>query len=174
MLKLLSKVNAMFDSVLNFFIWVAAAIFAGAMLIICLDVIMRYFLNRPMIWGLEICEYILLGISFFSAAWLLREEEHVKVEILLYWLKPKNQALLNAITSVVGALVFLIITWFAAKTTWENFVRDVPIMRSLRIPKAPLLAVITVGSFLLFIQFVRRSSGYLRSWGILKSKTQGS
>jgi TRAP-type C4-dicarboxylate transport system permease small subunit len=154
--------------------WVAAASFVAAMLIVCLDVILRYFLNCPIIWGIEICEYILLGIAFFSAPGLLREEEHVKVEIVLYYMKPKSQALLNTITSVLGAVVFFVITWYAAKTTWGHFVRSVPIMKSLRIPMAPLLAVITVGTFLLFIQFVRRSSGYLRRWATLRSKIRSS
>jgi len=166
-LKLLTKAGAIFDRILGVFMWIASSIFVGAMLIVCFDVVLRYFFNRPLIWAGEICEYILLGIAFFSAAWILKEEGHIKVEFVLAHLKPRNQALLNTITSILAAVVLLIITWYAAEITWDNFVRGVPIMRSLWIPKSPLLAVITLGSFLLFVQFLRRANGYLKSWRAL-------
>ncbi|MFC2013663.1 TRAP transporter small permease [Chloroflexota bacterium] len=173
-MKLLAKANAIYDCVLGASMWFASSIFVGAMLIVCLDVVMRYFLNSPMIWAGEICEYILLGIAFLSAGWILKEEGHIKVELVLARLKPKNQALLNGITSILGAVVLLIITWYAFETTWDNFVRGVPIMKSLWLPKAPLLSIVTLGTCLLFIQFVRRSASYLTSWRELASQEQRS
>ena len=40
---------------------------------VCLEIIMRYFLNWPLVWVVELTEYGLLHVTFLGAAWLLRQ-----------------------------------------------------------------------------------------------------
>ena len=44
---------------------------------------MRYFLNRPLVWVLELTEYALLWVTFLGAAWLLRQGGHVQVDVIV-------------------------------------------------------------------------------------------
>jgi len=152
--------------------WAVAALLTIAMLLVCCDVGSRYFLNRPLVWGVEVCEYILLGITSLGLAWLLKQDRHVKVEIVLAQLKPKAQALTNAITSGLGAITFAIIVWYGGQRVWELYQWGAQTTKVLFVPKAPLVGFLILGCLLLVIQFVRRSWGYLNSWKSL-SKEQG-
>ena len=134
------------------------------MLSVSLEVVMRYFLGRPTVWVLEIAQLGLVYVPFLGAAWLLRREGHVKMDVVLNQLKPRAQSLVNAITSIVGAITCLVIAWFSAQMTWEYFQLDYTSPTGLRIPTAPILVIVPVGVYLLSIQFLRRSNGYLGMW----------
>lgn len=163
-MKPLMKVGVIFDRFLGALMFVVCAIFTFAMLLVCVDVVLRYVLNRPILWATEVCEYILVGIVTLGMAWLLKEEGHVKIDLLVDWFGPNPQALINAITSIFGALVVLTITWYGLDKTFElmqGFAMETGV---LGIHKAYLLLPLDLGLFLLFVQLVRRSNAYLRSW----------
>lgn len=163
-MKLLTKANGAFDRTLDILIWAGAMIFFAVWFVIVLEIVLRYFLNRPLFWVVEVSEYSLLYICFLGAAWLLRREGHVKIDFLVNRLQPKNEALLNAITSVLAAMVCLVLVWYGARTTWINFQRGISVVSTLRPPKFLLLLIIPLGSLMLFIQFLRRAWGYLGLW----------
>ena len=68
--------------------------------------------------------------------------------------------MLGIITSAIGATVCLIIFWFGAKTAWICLQTRVVEAKALYIPKAPIMSIIAIGSFLLFVQFVRNIRKY--------------
>jgi len=125
---------------------------------------MRYFLNRPTVWTVEVTEYALLFLTFLGAAWVLKNEGHVRRDAVLNRLNPINRALLLTITSAIGAIVCLVLFLVTAESTYDVFQRGVHIASVLEPPKALILGVIPIGSFLLFIQFLRMARGNLRSW----------
>jgi TRAP-type C4-dicarboxylate transport system permease small subunit len=169
-LELLRKAGAIFDRILDILGWSAAVLLNIAMLLVCCDVFSRYFLNRPLVWGVEVCEYILLGITSLGIAWLLKEEGHVKVELLLARLKPRAQAMINAITSGVGTIAFAIIVWYGAKRVWQLYQWGAQSTKVLFLPKAPLVGFLIAGCLLLVIQLARRSYGYTNTWKSLGKK----
>jgi len=131
------------------------------MLAIFADVTLRFFFNRPITWVFEGTEYSLLYITFLGAAWLLKRGGHVRIDVLLISLKPRPRAILNIITSILLAIICLFLFWYSAETTWDLHQRGVEYIQYHSIPKAALLAAIPVGSFLLFIQAIKRTYGYL-------------
>ena len=160
-MKLLAKASAIFDRVIDFLVFLACLLLMFAVVMVGLDVALRYFFGRPIIWAVEITEYSLLYIAFLGAAWLLKKEGHVRVDVVLNLLNPRNQTLVNIITSILGAMVCLVIAWYGAEITWDHFVRGVPSIQLLHTPRFLILMIIPIGSFLLFIQFLRRTYGYL-------------
>ena len=169
-MKLLTKANGAFDRTLDILIWAGAMIFFATWFVIVLEIVLRYFLNRPLFWVVEVSEYSLLYICFLGAAWLLRREGHVKIDFLVNRLQPKNEALLNAITSVLAAMVCLVLVWYGTRTTWINFQRGISVVTTLGPPKFLLLLIIPLGSLMLSIQFLRRAWGYLGRWTASPSK----
>ncbi len=146
-----------------------SAAFAAVLVIlvtlgIASDVTLRFFFNRPIFWMIEITQYAILWITFLLAAWVMRREKHVKMDIVLIRLKPTAQNLLNIITSVLSAIAFLILTWFAAAVTWTNFKEGYPDWTPLAAPLWPIYLIIPIGSFLIFIQLLRRTRGYWKNW----------
>ncbi len=158
------RVNAVFDRIIGFLAAAAIILIVFAMLSICADVVLRRLFAYPLKWVIEIAEYILLVATFLGAAWVLKREGHVKIDIVLSQLGSKNQALLNSITSIIGMIVCLALVWLSVQTTWNNFQIGYYYDTPLRWPAAPFHAVVAVGSFLLFIQFLRRTHGHLGSY----------
>ncbi len=163
-MKLLTKATTIFDRALDFLAILAAAFLVYITLGITTEVILRKVWVRPIIWMAETAEYSLLWITFLVAAWILRSEGHVKMDLLLNNLNPKTQALINTVTSVAGVIICLALAWFSAQVTWGYFQTDYRINTFVRPPKFPIMLVVPVGSFLLSVQFLRRSYGYFQSW----------
>lgn len=168
MKALIRTAGTAFDRVLDGLMFLACAILTIAMLLVFVDVVLRYALNRPLGWSLEVSEYILVGIVSLGMAWLLREEGHVKVDFLINRLKPRAQDLVNGITSAINAIIMLIVTWYGLQAGFQFLQTGAVEEDILLVPKAALLILLGIGCFLFFVQFVRRSYRHLRSWSTSK------
>lgn len=157
------KAGWLFDRLNDLCAFLVIVLLLYLMVSISLDALMRYFLNRPQIWVPEIAEFCLPVITFLGAAWLLKKEGHVKMDLVFVWLNPRQTAFLNLITSIVGSIVALFLVWYGARVAWNNLQIGyfTPV---LRIPTAPILACVPFGSFLLFVQFLRRAIESLDHW----------
>ena len=159
-MKLLKKAAAIFDRTNDLLILLAAVLLIFIMLGIIADILLREF-GVALIWMFEITEYSLLFITFLGAAWLLKREGHIVMDMVLNRLNLGTRSRLNIITSIIGAITCLVVAWYGARITWEYFALGYTLNTDLRPPQAPIMAIIPVGCFLLFIQFLRRARGYL-------------
>jgi TRAP-type C4-dicarboxylate transport system permease small subunit len=157
--------GAFFDAVLDIGGGAAALVILFTMLAVIYEVVMRYFLNRPTSWVLEVVEWCQVWMTFLSAAWVLKEKSHVTIDIVAARLKPRARAILEVVTSSVGALVCLTMAWFGGQVVWDHFARRGVEATLLQAPKGPLLLVIPLGFFLMFLQFLRRIISLLRGRG---------
>ena len=171
-MKLQTRVTAIFDRTIGALAILAGIIIIFIMLSIASDVVGRTFLNRPITWVMEISELSLVALTFLGAAWLLKREGHVKLDIVINNLNPRSQALLNTITSVIGTIICLVIMWYGAKVSWDHFQRGIATYTLLGPPTFPRYAIIAIGSFLMSIQFLRRAYGYWGSRKVSPSKNQ--
>ena len=160
-MKRVTKFTSIFERTIGSLAFLGAITLAFTMLIVVYDVIMRYVLNRPSAWVSEIVAYALLYLTFLGTAWVLKEEGHIKMDLVLNRLNPGTQVWLNIITSVIGAIICLVVTWYGIKVTWDHFQEGLYYAGALELPKFITLAIIPIGTFLLFIQFLRRSYGFM-------------
>ncbi len=159
--KFVKKVASIFDSTNNLLAVFSGILIIYIMLSVSMEVTLRS-LGHPTIWVVEIATYSLLFMTFLGTAWLLRHEGHVRMDIVLSRFSPGTQTIINIITSSLGTIACLIITWYGVQVAWEHFQKGWVITSLLEPPAYPILAVIPLGTFLLFIQFIRRTYGYLR------------
>ena len=152
-----------FDAILNVGGGAAAVVILFTMAAVIYEVAMRYFLKRPTTWVLEVVEWCQVWMTFLSAAWILKEERHVTIDIVSSGLKPRAQVSLAIVTSSLGALICLTMVWFGGQVVWDHFARGVVEASVLKAPKAPLLVVIPAGFLLMFIQFLRKIRTLLRA-----------
>jgi TRAP-type C4-dicarboxylate transport system permease small subunit len=144
---------------------VASVLIGGILLLVVVDVVLRYFFNRPIKGVTDVCGMALVFITSLGMAWLLKEEGHVKIDIVLVRLSPRPQALTNAITSALGAVTFQFIAWYGVRSILHLVEQGVKIYGGmLSISIALLLIPLAIACFLFSIQFVRRSYMYLKSW----------
>lgn len=163
-MKLQTKTVRILDGVLDAFSSLAGVLLIFVMLAVCAEIVMRYFFHSPTVWVLEISEVLLLYITFLGAAWLLRREGHVRVDMLLTRLSLRAQAFLNITTSAIGAIMWLTLTWYGIVVTLDLFQRGILTPTVLQLPRFAIILIIPVGSLLLSLQFFRRAGRYWRTW----------
>ncbi|MFC2014272.1 TRAP transporter small permease subunit [Chloroflexota bacterium] len=168
-MKPLTKIQDIFDRGLGLLAYVASSLLLVSWFIVCLEVFMRYSLNRPLTWVVEATEYILLYVTLLGAAWLLKEDGHIKLDLVLNRMNPRTQAVLNFTTSLLGAVTCLVIAWYGTQSTIMHYQESLRTFTALELLKWPFLIVIPFGIFLLFIQFARRAYG---CWGKMHSTTR--
>ncbi len=171
-MKLVRRVSNVFDRINSLFAAMVGLILLWLMLCVSYTVVIRYIWGETIPWLFEIWEYSLLWIPFLGAAWLLQREGHVNMDFVVIRLKPRTQAALNTITSLLGAILFLAVTWYGTEATWETFQSVYRVPGILYPPFGPILMIIPIGSSLLFVQFWRRSYRHYRLWRTLSHNKQ--
>lgn len=154
--SVLGGVNAVFN-------YVGFGIVIVITLLITVDVLARQISGTPVVWIPEVSEYGLLWVAFLSGAWGLQEEAHVTIDLVLQKLRPRASHVMSFITSLVGAAVCLVVTWFGAMVVIDFWKRKVPSIEMLGLPRALVFFIIPVGSLLMTLQFLRRAHGHWQS-----------
>jgi len=163
-MKLLSKASDIFDRTIGFLAFLGAVVIIFMTILVCWDVLGRFFLGHGLGWTMEVVEYSLLWFTLLATAWVLKGEKHVKIDIVLTRLKPRTQALLNTITSLLTSIACLLVTWYSAQVTWAFFQSGERLPTIMMPPKFVPYLIIPVGFAFLFVQFLRRAWGYLKIW----------
>ncbi|MGB1242485.1 MAG: TRAP transporter small permease subunit [Chitinophagales bacterium] len=76
------------------------------MLLICYDVLMRYFFDSSQIWMTELEIYFYSFIFLLGSAYAFNKDKHVRVDVFYAKFSPKKKAW----TNLIGGL-FLLLPW---------------------------------------------------------------
>ena len=155
-MSLLRKGVVVFDSLVDFLGFLSGLLLVLLMSITCYAVVMRYIFHSPSGWVIEVCEYMLLYITFLGTTWLLKRDGHVKVDIVLVSLNPKVANVLRLVTSIMGAVSCAFLVVYGTLNTVKYYQGGTLVIQTLNTPKWILTAVIPFGSFLLVVQFLRQ------------------
>lgn len=151
-----SLVSLIFDRLNTAIAWIGALMIIFMMFAISYAAIARYLWEQPVPWVVEVSSYLMLYITFLGTAWLLRQNGHVEVDLVLSNLRPRTAAGFRMVTSIAGGLVSLVLAWQGSMVTIDYFQRDVTVMGVLNTPQWMLVGVIPLGGFLLFVVFIAR------------------
>ena len=156
------KDKGTFDRIIDTMAFVAGILLVAAVLIVCIEVCMRYFVQKPQVWTVEVCEYILFGIAFLGAPWLLKMGGHISVDVVIEHLGSKSQDRLRLLSMATGVLISAIICWFSLATAWDCYKCGALVTKTLTIPKHYFLILIFLGYFLLLVEFARQFFQHLK------------
>lgn len=170
----MKRIFGALDKVLDGMAFVAGCILIFIMLSVCMDVILRTFFKMPQIWVTEVIEVMLLYITFMGTAWLLREEGHVQVDIIVSRLSPRTVSFLGIFSSLIGIFISIVLTTFGTSVTLDYYHRGVYTPSAMEIPVYLILIIIPIGSLFLLAQFIRRTvinvAGFLIEQAEIKEK----
>ncbi len=152
-----SRAERVFDLIVDGGAVLAAVLMVAVMLTTTIKVVFRYGLREGLIGIDQISGTMLLYITFLGAAWVLRREEHVTLDLLVGRIGPEVRRQLLIWGSVAGALVCLAISGFGAFETVTSWQRGIRIPAELEMPRAINLVAIPVGCLFLGLQFARRA-----------------
>jgi TRAP-type C4-dicarboxylate transport system permease small subunit len=162
------KIDRIFDGLIKFFGIIAGVVFMAMALLVTYNVIMRYFVARPPVWAVETTEYFMVYATFLAAAWVLSQDGHVKIDIVVVRLSPKSQHALSIVVSFLGMVACGLLGWYATKATYSLYTREVIMMKMMPWPKWILVAPIPFGILLTLIQFIRNLINLSRGKHVLE------
>jgi C4-dicarboxylate transporter DctQ subunit len=150
------KRRGIFDLIVDSLAFLAGVLLVCTVIIVCFEILMRYFVGKPQIWTVEVCEYILFSLAFLGAPWLLKKDGHVSIDIVVAQLGGRSRNYLELFSKAGGIVVSAIICWFSAVTAWDCYASGVVVTKTLTIPKFYFLSLISLGYFVLLLEFGRQ------------------
>lgn len=130
------------------------------MLIIVADVALRNLVIPGMpiglSWSNEVSELMLYLITMCVAPWLLRQGQHIRVDIVLQAVPPRMAWALEWVGDVLGLCCCLVLAWYGAQATWASYAAGSLSIKTLVTPEWWSLAPLPVVFSLLSIEMVFR------------------
>ena len=157
---LMAKILHALDRIENAMAGMATLLPVAITVAVCLEVFMRYVINQPLVWVVELSEYALLYICFLGTAWALHNDNHVKVDIVLNILPHRVRRACGVISSLLGIAISAILLIWGTLATWEKFQSGAYNPTVVEFPAWIVLLCIPLGSFFLGIRFLRNLVGY--------------
>jgi TRAP-type C4-dicarboxylate transport system permease small subunit len=133
-------------------VFIASVMMAGLMLIVCLDLTLRYFFNSPLLWGTEVTEILLLDITFLGMAWVFKEDGHVVIDVFTGKAVGRKKKILNGISTILVGLVAAVLIYYGFYATYDHYHRGVFNPTVIETPIALIIAVIPIGSIPLLLE----------------------
>lgn len=82
------------------------------MIIVFVDVVMRYLFNSPLGFSYDLISlYLMVGVFFFALSDTLRHDEHVRVDILYLRMSRGMRRLCDRISYGLSAVLFATVLW---------------------------------------------------------------
>ena len=127
------------------------------MLMVVVKVIFRYVLNEGLIGVDLLSGTLLVYMTFLGAAWVLKNEEHVVLDVILNQANPNSARWMRITNSLLGAAICFVVVVFGTWESINSFQRGILIPAEIEIPRVVNLWIIPAGCFLLSCQFLRRA-----------------
>jgi TRAP-type transport system small permease protein len=139
---------------------IASLLLLAMMLVICGDVFLRNVavpgLPAGLAWSNEISELMLYLITLSVAPWLLRQGQHIRVDILLQALPRRLAWYLEWVGDLAGLACCLVMAWYGAQAAWSSHVSGAVNIRTLVTPEWWALLPLPVAFILLAVEMMFR------------------
>jgi len=93
---------------------IAGAALVVMTLFIFVHVVMRSLIQKPIEGTFEVTGYLAAVAIPFSLAYAAVERSHIVVDIFVRKFSPQIQAVIDSITGILGAALFVLIAWYNA------------------------------------------------------------
>lgn len=118
------------------------------------DAMMRYLFLAPTYWSLEINSYLVAFIAFIPAAHVLREREHLCIELVQNRLEGAAASAVNAFIAVVGVIFCSVLVWRGGMIAYDAWFYDERMSTVLGTPTAIPYSFIPVAFTVLGLAFL--------------------
>lgn len=142
------------------------AILMAMMLIIVADVALRNLalpgMPQGLAWSTEISELMLYLITMCVAPWLLRQGQHIRVDIVLQAIAPRLAWQLEWVGDLIGLGCCAVIAWYGTQAAWSSYLSGAVNIKTLVTPEWWALAPLPFVFVLLGIEMIFRMIRLLR------------
>jgi TRAP-type C4-dicarboxylate transport system permease small subunit len=136
--------------------WIAAVIVGAMALAVTFDVLARNLGWGNTGWVVELTEYSLPVATLLIAPWLLRRNEHVRLDVVLVLLPKRISLFIERAANVLGMMICAVFVWFSLTLIVDSARLGSMVVKTLSIPEWWQYALIPVCFTLLAIEFALR------------------
>lgn len=123
------------DALIDALAFAAAALLCALVVLILVDVGARYLRLFSIPWSFEVTEYMLYAITFLGAPWVLREQGHIAIELVVERLAPGPRQVVSRIANLLGASVCVVLMYFACRVAWRSYMSGTLVHKSFIFPE---------------------------------------
>jgi len=134
---------------------VTAWLTLGIIGVLLYEVVARYILNAPTVWGHELATMFFGALSILAGSYTLRHQSHVRSDVIYRLLPMRTQAFCDVIVFSLGILVLSIFFTMAVEFAHRSWLIGEYSNRSIwRPPLWPIKATIPIAVGFLILQSV--------------------
>jgi TRAP-type transport system small permease protein len=152
----MTKLSAAYGRLLDLLALLAALTLLAMVVLVTADIVLRNVGRGGFVWANEVSEYSLYLITLFTAPWLLRRGQHIRLDLILIMLPQRIAWLLDAASDVAGFAVSLILVRYGFAMAYDSWRIGSITIKNLVFPEWWLLAPLPATFLLLAIEFVFR------------------
>jgi TRAP-type C4-dicarboxylate transport system permease small subunit len=152
----MTRLATLHGRLLDLMMGLSCVLVLAMMLMIVADVALRNSGLSGIPWSHEVSEDILYLVTLLTGPWLLRQGQHIRVDILLRALSPRLAWRMEWVCDIAGLACCLIFVWFGAKVTLSSYVAGAVSVKTLVLPEWWLLAPLPIAFLLFAVEFLFR------------------
>jgi TRAP-type C4-dicarboxylate transport system permease small subunit len=152
----MDRLSQVYGRALDGLMLLACLLLLAMTLIIGVDVITRNFGLGGIPWSGEVSEDILYLLTLLAAPWLLRQGQHIRVDILLRALPSRIGWLLEWMGDLLGFACSLYFVWYGWTVLAASYQAKAISIKTLITPEWWMLAPLPMAFLLLAIEFIFR------------------
>ena len=145
-METLNKIRNVTDKILEFAI---IALFLAMFGVTTANVFMRFVLNKPIIYAVELGRYLFAAIVYLGSIFVMRADGHIGLDIIVDALPA---ALGNIVRKFSRVLVLAYLALFCAMSTRMVMTNWGNLSSTMRVPMSVVYLVMVIGSAGMFIE----------------------
>jgi TRAP-type C4-dicarboxylate transport system permease small subunit len=161
------RLSGAFGRVLAALAVLGCAILFALMMVIVTDVLLRNValpgLPRGLAWSNEVSEGMLYLLTLCVAPWLLRQGQHIRVDIVLRAIPPRVAWALEWFGDAIGLVTCVVMAGFAGQAAWASYKAGAVNIKTLVTPEWWWLSPLPLVFVLLAIEMLFRMGRLARS-----------
>lgn len=158
MKKVLAQLNRVTELFEDYF---PAMLMIATSLAVFLQVILRYFFARSLIWPEEFARHGIVWFVMIGASLAVRENSHAKVDAVIRLFPPRGRKALE-IFAIVASIGFTALLTMIGVEMVFRIARIGNVTPTMRIPMSIPYAGIPIGAFLMMIRYIQDLIAYLK------------
>lgn len=152
----MAQLSSLFGRCLDLMMELACLLVLAMMLIIVADVGLRNLGGRGLPWSNEASEDILYLVTLLAGPWLLRQGQHIRVDILLRALPARFAWQLEWVSDLLGLACCLYFVWYGWQVAAASYLTGAVSIKTLVMPEWWLLAPVPIAFLVFAIEFLFR------------------
>lgn len=156
----MQRLSAQYGRLLASLALAGCAVLLLTMLVICADVLLRNTRIVPGVlgvpWANEVTEYALYFITVLTAPWLLRQGQHIRIDVLLRVIPRRLAWYCEWTVDLIALACCLTIAWYGVKAVFSSHAIGGTVIKVLSVPEWWLLAPLPTAFTLLAIEVLFR------------------